>query len=169
VTGLKFIPLLVLIPVFWVILGLYGDAGCRKKSGLGQAYIIMGLMFSLMPQFPWRSSQQIIVYGKRDCRVPDSFFRYALIYALNITTWLLAYKFFNTEAISSYARLFLICVISYLPIALTAFFIDQQYNEINKHYLDKRRPKHTSSQTQARLKFIAAFCRRLFEIRSAWI
>ena len=142
VIGLKFIPLFVFAFAYWVILGCRGDAGFLASPGLGKVYVLLGILF-LSTEFI------CLAVASGDDRVwkaglPGRWTLLAgsmIVFAINLTVWLVSLRCFRKESISSYRFLFSFCAIAYLPIALGAFFIDDEHNRINRYYLDVRWPE----------------------------
>ncbi len=141
VSGLRFIPVFVLIFTYWVLLGLRRDAGFVKNPGLGKAYILLGIVFLAMTCIG-------IATGYDDYRLWQAglpgrgtiLVGYAAVLAVNLAIGLVAYRFFRRESVSSYRALFFRCGIAYLLLASPAVLIERQYNILNRHYLDRRGP-----------------------------
>jgi hypothetical protein len=142
VIGLKLIPLFVLVLAYWVILGWRGDAGFRANSGLGSGYILIGILF-LVTEFI------CLAVASGDDRIWKAdlpgrwtiFTGSVIVLAVDLVVWLVGLRCFRQEFISNYRFLFSFCAIAYLPIALGAFFIDDEHNRINRYYLDVRWPE----------------------------
>ena len=142
VTGLKFIPLFVLILGSCVLLGFFGDFGFRKIRRFGRAYIVLGIVFVIATSVAiaiasgeyqmWRAD----VPGIRMVLIG-----YFFVFLINIAVWIYGYRFLNRDRIPSYRPLFLGCVAAYMPLAFAAAFIDYCYNGINEEHLSLRRPE----------------------------
>ena len=63
------------------------------------------------------------------------------MFGVNIVLFVLGYRFFNTASIRNYHQLLLWYGIAYVVIALTAAIINRHWNDIDKYYLDMRRPQ----------------------------
>lgn len=141
VTGLRFIPQFVLIFGCWVVLGLRNDAGFLQRPILGRSYTLLGIIFQLM-------TVTGVVAGFDDYRIwraglPERWLiliGYVIVFAVNLWLWVSARGFLRKDSIHSYTALFSKCVIAYLVLVVPAVFIDQEYNQVNRSYLDKRRP-----------------------------
>lgn len=140
ITGMKFIPLLILVVGFCVVLSFCGDQGFRRRPGLRAAYLILGPIFLLATaSCLFLASSD---YGIWQDRVPGAstlVIGYAVVVLLNVGLWLGAYRLFNREKISLRPIVGL-CAAVYLPLALAAAFVDGEYNLINRYHLDERRP-----------------------------
>ena len=142
ITGLKFIPLFVVVFFYWVLLLADGDLGLRKRPRLGRSYIFVGALFLAMTGLSVASGSGD--YLMFEAKLPGYWLLiagYGFILSVNVAVCLFAYRFFNKDSISGYRRLFFVCGIAYLPLALVAIMIDHQYNYLNQRYLDKRRPE----------------------------
>lgn len=62
---------------------------------------------------------------------------YASIMVINVGVWIWAYRLFDKESVS-YRPIFGLCGAAFIPVAVAAFFVDQQYNAVNRHHLDQR-------------------------------
>jgi hypothetical protein len=58
-----------------------------------------------------------------------------------VGAWIAGHHYYKQESIASYRPLFSICAVLYLPVAVTAFLVDGQFNRINRYYLDLRWPE----------------------------
>jgi hypothetical protein len=61
------------------------------------------------------------------------------VLAMNVVTGWQGYSFFKKDVIASYRPLFAACAMAYLLLSVAAVLVDWQYNQINKHYLNRRR------------------------------
>jgi DNA-binding winged helix-turn-helix (wHTH) protein len=163
ITGLKFIPLYVLVFGFWVFFALTNDRGFPHSTTARRAYIASGIAFlgatavalgGLSGDFRiWHAElpgYRTFVLG------------YSAILLLNVSVWAAGYWCFRQEAISHYRRLFVFCGLVYLPLTTVAALVDQQYNELNRYYLDQRRPVVYLAENPEIVREIAA------NIPSAW-
>jgi DNA-binding winged helix-turn-helix (wHTH) protein len=141
VTGLKFIPLYVLVFGFWVFLALANDTGFSSNATARWAYVASGIGFL--------AATAVALGGPSgDYRIWHAglpgywtfVLGYSAILVVNIAVWAAGYWCFREGAILHYRRLFLFCGLAYLPLTMVAAMVDQQYNEINRYYLDQRRP-----------------------------
>ncbi len=66
---------------------------------------------------------------------------YLTIFCANVTIWFLGRWCFKRNGIPSCRQLISLCTVAYLPVAIAAFFMDSEYNRINKYYLDLRWPE----------------------------
>jgi hypothetical protein len=91
VTGLKFIPLLVLVLVYWVVLRRQGDTGFLRNPLLGKTYLGLGPALLLIT---WLG----IATHSNDYRIWQAelpgrwtiLIGYAMIFTINIAIWLAA-------------------------------------------------------------------------------
>jgi hypothetical protein len=161
ITGLKFIPLFVFL--YWALLLLGNNAGFRQRPGSGKAYMLIGALFLVMTSVSVATGSGD--YRMFKTRLPGSpllVAGYALVLSINVAVGLYAYRFFNRDSILGYRRLFFVCGILYLPLALVAVLIDHDYNYLNKYYLDKRRPEaYVASNPSAIDSFPDSFKRTL--------
>jgi DNA-binding winged helix-turn-helix (wHTH) protein len=142
VMGLKFIPLVVLVLAYWVILGHYGNAGFLAKPGLEKAYMLLGGLFlsTTLICVAWTSGDDNVWRARLQGRW-TLVIGAAVVGAANLAVWVAARQCFRRERISSYRPLFWVCTAAYLPIALGAFCIDDEHNRINQYDLDVRWPE----------------------------
>ena len=142
VIGLKFVPLFVLVLLYWVVFGCHADAGFLAKPGWESRYMRLGILF-LAIEFVflglssgddriWKAGvpgRWILLIGS------------AVVLGANLAVWLAGRHYFRSESISNYRPLFCFCATAYLLIAVAAFFIDHEHNRFNKYYLDVRWPE----------------------------
>jgi len=142
VTGLRFIPVFVLVLGYWVTLGMYDDAGFRRHRGLSMAYALLGLSFLFITCVAeiWAMRDYVIwsaaLPGSWTILICDG-----VVLSANCLLLVVSYKAFDREAVTSYTGLFACCGLVYFVIAGPAVLIDHQNNLINRHYLDRRRPE----------------------------
>jgi DNA-binding winged helix-turn-helix (wHTH) protein len=142
VIGLKFIPLMILVLAYWVILRHYGDAGFLARPRLGKAYVLLGGLFlsATLICVAWTSGDDHVwragLPGRWSLMTGA-----AVVLAANLAVWFVGHWCFRRARISSYRPLFWLCTAAYLPIALGAFFIDDEHNRINQYNLDLRWPQ----------------------------
>ena len=142
VIGLKFVPLFVLVLLYWVIFGCQGDAGFLANPAWERRYMRLGILFlgiefiflavSSGDDRVWKAG----VPGRWTLLIGS-----AVVLAANLAVWLAGRHYFRSESISSYRPLFCFCVTAYLLIAVAAFFIDHQHNRFNRYYLNVRWPE----------------------------
>jgi hypothetical protein len=65
---------------------------------------------------------------------------YAIIYGINYALWVWSSSLFSANSKRANRSLFLRCAAAYALLVPAAYLVDQEYNEINRFYLDKRRP-----------------------------
>jgi len=141
VTGLRFLPAFVVVFVYFVILGARNDSGLLNSSIHRRAYISLAVLFILLTVIA-----VAIGYGDYHiwkAEVPERMSiaaSYAAVYAINIAVAVLAFGHFNREQVSEYNRLFGLCALAFVALTIPAVIIDHQYNEVNRHHIDKRRP-----------------------------
>ncbi len=141
VTGVRFIPIPALISVFLVVLGFRHDMGFARNPRLRWAYLLLGVLFLLVTAIAglgtsgahriWQAGLSI----RWTLLAGESF-----VMGLNFALFVMGYRFYNTTSIKNYHQLLSWCGIGYLLIALTAAIVDSHWNEIDKYYLDTRRP-----------------------------
>ena len=142
VIGLKFIPLVILVLAYWVILGHYGDAAFLARPGLEKAYTALGALFLLTTLIgvAWTSGDGHVwragLPGRWTLLTGAT-----VVFAANLVVWFVGLRCFRRERILSYRPLFWLCAAAYLPIALGALFIDDEHNRINQYDLDVRWPE----------------------------
>ncbi len=140
ITGLKFIPLFCVVLLEWVLLPL-------RRVGLPQwfdsrfGYFLRGAVVLLVTAIAlvWNSGEDKIFRSS----LPGSgviLVGYTVVLAINLGLWFLACGEFAKEKRAGFTPLLLTLAFAYLPLALAGFIIDQKYNFVNLHYLDKRRP-----------------------------
>lgn len=142
VTGLKFIPLFVLVFAFWAILGFFGDAGFAANPFLGKAYTFIAFVSLCMTYLALAGASGD--YQIWMAKIPDRghlLVGYASVLAINLIIGIGGYRAFKQQRVSTFRPLMWLCGVLYLPLVLAAIFVDQQYNHINRYYLDKRRPE----------------------------
>jgi DNA-binding winged helix-turn-helix (wHTH) protein len=140
VVGLRFIPLHVLVLAYWAIFRLRGDAGFAASPGLRNAYWLLGSVFLVMT---WIG----IAVGYGDYQIWEAGLPqgsvilacYGIVFAANIYLFYVAFLHYNVTTISNYNRVLSACALSYFVLAAPAIVVDQQYNDVNKLYLDQRR------------------------------
>lgn len=153
VTGLKFIPLFCLLLGYWTLSALFANEGLRKHPTLGYAYLLLGPVCLL-------TTSVLLVSASGDgqlwnAKVPGRWMLlagYEFIFGVNVFVWIAGYRFFKTKYPSSYRQLLTLCGIAYFPVALAGAAVDHQYNQINRYYLDQRRPDAYVMQNPAALE-----------------
>lgn len=141
VTGLRLIPQFVLIFGCWVVLGLRNDVGFPERPVVSVSYTYFGIAFQL-------AAVVGVVAGFHNHRIWQArlpgrgliLICYLVVFAINLWLWLSARRFFRRDTISGYSALFAKCAVAYIVLAVPAVLIGREYNQINRHYLDKRRP-----------------------------
>jgi hypothetical protein len=141
VVGLRFVPAFVLVFAFWVISGTQGDIGFLKNRKLHAAYLSAGVMMLAATSLHsagafgndviWQSA----LPGRE--RLLAAFL---VILAANLLVGVQNYRVLKAENISTFVPLFGTCFMGYLIIVSAAVAVDHQYNLLNRHYLDQRRP-----------------------------
>jgi hypothetical protein len=142
ITGLKFIPLFVLVLSYWVLLGKDADMAFRTNRILRYIYIALGptlLLLTGVLLIRSSSDDRVCQEGLPGCR--SIAIGYAAVVTINIVIWLVGYREFNKDRVNRHRHLWLACAVAYLPLAFAGFVVDETYNSINAHYLDKRRPE----------------------------
>jgi len=142
VMGLKYVPLFFVVLAYWVLLVYRRDRGFLSSPLLGKAYISTGILVLLI-------TCVCVASASREDRVWQAnlpgrwtiVLGYAVVFVLNLAAWIAGHHYYKQESIASYRRLFSICAILYLPVAVTAFLVDSQFNRINRYYLDVRWPE----------------------------
>ncbi len=141
VTGLRFIPIPVLISILWVVLTFRGNTGFAQNPGLRAAYLFLGVLFLFVAAIAGLSASgahriwQAGLSIRWTLLAGESF-----VFGVNLALFVLGYRFFNTTSIKGYPQLLSCYGTGYLLIALTAAIVDRHWNEINKYHLDTRRP-----------------------------
>src|SRR5438034_5297032 len=141
VIGLPFIPIPVLIAVFWAALGNGHHAGFSNRPWLRAAYVLAGttlivcaaaagLSLSEMHRI-WQSGLPI-----RSTLLLGEFF----VLAINAVLFVFGYRFLNTRSIGTYRPLFSWCCIIYLLIGLTAAIVNRHSYDISIFHLDAKNP-----------------------------
>src|SRR3989441_3525776 len=141
VIGLPFIPIPVLIAVFWAALGNGHHAGFSNRPWLRAAYVLTGttlivcaaaagLSLSEMHRI-WQSGLPI-----RATLLLGEFF----VFAINAVLFVFGYRFLNTRSIGTYRPLFSWCCIIYLLIGLTAAIVNRHSYDISIFHLDAKNP-----------------------------
>ena len=142
VMGLEYIPLFFVVLAYWVPFAYRRDKGLPASPLLSKAYILSGILVSLVTcvcvvlasgeDHIWQANlpgRWLIVLGG------------AVVFVFNVAAWIVGHYYYKKESIASYWPLFLICTMLYLPVAVTAFLVDGQFNRINQYYLDVRWPE----------------------------
>jgi len=130
VTGLRFIPIPILTAVVLVM-----------NPRLRTAYLFLGLLFLLLT-----ASGDLITSGAHRIWRAGLPIRWTLlagegfVFGVNVALFALGYRFFNARSVKSLPQLLSWYGIGYLLIALTAAIVNRHWNEIDKYYLDVRRP-----------------------------
>jgi hypothetical protein len=118
----------------------------RDNSGspprLGAAYLLVGMLFLFLTAVVdlsasgahriWQAGLPI----RWTLLAGESF-----VFGVNIALFLLGYRVFNRASIRNYHQLLAWHGIAYVLIALTAAIINRHWNDIDKYYLDVRRPQ----------------------------
>jgi len=139
VTGLRFIPILVLISIFLVV--LRNNRGFAHSWRSRAAYLFFGafFLFGTAGVALTASGAYRLVQASLSIRwtllAGESF-----IFGVNLGLFVLGYRFFNTTSIKNYHQFLKSCGTGYLLIALTAAIVGRHWNEINQHHLDTRMP-----------------------------
>jgi DNA-binding winged helix-turn-helix (wHTH) protein len=142
ITGLKFIPLYVLVLAYWVLLGRRENSGFRSNPALRYIYIFSGAIFLLLTAVLLvRSSGEDRIWREALPGYRLILVGYFAVVIINIAVWSVGYREFDRAKVTSYHQILLVCAVGYLPLAFAGLLIDQTYNAINIHYLDKRRPE----------------------------
>jgi len=141
VAGLRFIPIPILIGVMLVRLA-FGDVGFAHKPRLRYAYLLLGMLLLLVVAIAgvstsganriWQAGLSI----RWTLLAGESF-----VIGVNIALFLFGYHFFNRTSVRNYRQLLSWSGMAYLLIALTAAIVNRHWNEIDKYYLDVRRPQ----------------------------
>lgn len=137
--GMKFIPLFILVLIYWIILG---ERGFFAHPRLEKTYTLTGILFLL-------ATVVCLAAISADIRIwraglPGGWIlilAYLAIFLANVGIWLVGRRCFKGDSISTYRQLLSLCAVAYLPVAIAALFMDSEYNRVNKYYLDVRWPE----------------------------
>ena len=141
VTGLKFIPLFFVVLFEWVLLALHGHVGSHRDPHWRGGYVLRAAVALLVTTIALiRSSGEDLIWHNDLPGYRTIAAGYFVVLAINIAVWFFGYREFDKQEVAGGRPLLLACIVAYVPLALAAFFVDQAYNSINAHYLDKRRP-----------------------------
>jgi DNA-binding winged helix-turn-helix (wHTH) protein len=142
VMGLKFIPLVVLLLAYWVIMGACGDVGFLAMPALEKTYTLFGVLFLSMTLIcaAWTSGDDHVWRAASPGRWTLAI-GVAVVFAANVALWFAGRRCFRRERIVSHRPLFWLCAAAYLPIALGSYFIDDEHNRLNRYDLDVRWPE----------------------------
>ena len=142
VTGLPFIPIPVLIAVFWAALGNGNLAGFSHRPRLRAAYVFAGATLIVSAAAAglslsgihriWTSGLPI-----RATLLLGEFF----VLGVNAVLFVFGYRFLNTNSIGTYRPLFSWCGIIYLLIGLTAAIENRHSYDISVFHLDVKNPE----------------------------
>jgi hypothetical protein len=142
VIGLRFIPLFVLVLLYWVIFGYHADAGFLAHPAWERGYMHLGILFlaiefiflaaSSGDDSVWKAG----VPGRWTLLIGS-----AVVLGANLAVWFAGRRYFRNLSISSYKPLLRFCATAYLVVAVAAVFIDHEHNLFNRYYLDKRWPE----------------------------
>lgn len=140
--GLKFIPLFILVFIYWVLSAYRDGIASSSSVWLDRSYMLSGILFLL-------ATIVCLSVISADLRIWQAglaggwilFVTYAVIFSANLAVWTLGRHFFKSEPLAASGRIPLFCTIAYLPVAVAAFFMDSEYNRVNKYYLDVRSPE----------------------------
>lgn len=141
ITGIKFIPVFVLICGYWVGLGFRDDAGFETESVLAKTYLLLGCFFLIAWVLAGWTTGDYNIWKSQIPRRQVLVFGYSTVLAANLFILLFGYRFFRKKSISSYQRLFAYGFIAYFIVAVAGSIVDHEYNKINECCLDKRRPE----------------------------
>lgn len=142
VTGLKFIPLFFVVLLEWVLLA-------PDANGFGRPYGKPRLMFPLLAAVVFIVSAIALVWNSGEDRIwrnqlpewSEIALGYAVVLTANLGVWVFGHRTLANQDSVARRSLMIGCIVAYLPVGLAGFIVDQQYNVINLHYLDKRRPE----------------------------
>jgi hypothetical protein len=142
VLGLKFVPLYVLVLAYWAISGYRVSLEPPVRGFVSKSYLALGLLvlcteFLLLERLSgdnrvWQAG----VPGRWTILIGS-----AVVLAGNLAVWIAGLSCFAGAATLDYRRLFTICAVIYLPVAVGAFFVEAEHNRINRYYLDIRWPE----------------------------
>ncbi len=139
VTGLRFIPIPVLISMFLVV--LRDNRRFAQNWRYRAAYLFLGALFLLVT-----AGVGLTLSGAYRIWQAGLSIRWTLlagesfVFAVNLGLFVLGYRFFKTTSITNYHQFLKWCGTGYLLIALTAAIVGRHWNEINEHYLHTRMP-----------------------------
>jgi len=96
VTGLKFIPLYVLVFAYWSILGLFSDKGFAANPILGKTYVVTGIISLGMTGVALieASGDYEIWIGQLPGRW-HLLIGYAVVFGINLIVWIRGYRIFE--------------------------------------------------------------------------
>ncbi len=141
ITGLKFVPLFFVVLLEWVLRApRSGVATTRESRRLGYILRAVTVLLVTVVALVWSSGEDRIFRNALPGTTPIAL-GYSVVLVINIAIWLFGYLEFDKGLNASARPLLMSCIVAYLPLALAGFIVDQEYNSINVHYLDKRRPE----------------------------
>ncbi|MFN0172952.1 MAG: winged helix-turn-helix domain-containing protein, partial [Bryobacteraceae bacterium] len=141
VTGLKFIPLLVLVLAFWSMHAPQGITGFQTSPGSRNAYAALAFCSLFLTCYSLAATSGDSRFWLNTSPGRQVLSAYALVLALNLIAGIVAYRVFNGASASSRREVLSQCVIFYFAVAPVAVFIDHQLNQVNRYHLDKRHPE----------------------------
>ncbi len=142
ITGLQFVPLYLVVLAHWVALAWYEDHGFRLHRLFRDSYLFGGAVaLSATVVAAVVGSGDIEIWRNAVPGQRTLLAAYTVIVAMNIAIWVVGFRHFDRAKIDDYTPLFLWALVFYLPLAFAAFVAGREYNSINRHYLDKRRPQ----------------------------
>ena len=142
ITGLKFIPLFVLVLVYWALSGRHGDWGFQQDRLFRDSYLPLGGLFLLLTGgLLVSSSGEDRIWREALPGYRTIASGYGAVVILNVVVGWLGYRAFFRDHIVGSRSLAFACAVAYLPLAAVGFIIDETYNSINRHALDQRRPE----------------------------
>jgi hypothetical protein len=156
ITGLKFIPLFVLVCGFWVGLGFWGDVGFEGQPALAKLYLWLGILFVFAL---FTANMVTDDYNLLHAAVPARahvLFGYLITFAANFAVWRLGFGFFRQKVIRNPGRLFIYCFVAYFVAAIGGSVVDHEYNTLNRCCLDMRHPVAYASSSQELLSATAS-------------
>ena len=141
VAGLRFIPVPILIALTLVALAPGHQAFAQRPR---VRYVYLGLGFlsilAVAVAMVWNSGVSRIWHAGLPIRwtllAGESF-----VLAVNTALFVFGYQFFHKTLVRNYRQLMAAFGMAYLLIALTAAITNHHWSEINKYYLDVRRPQ----------------------------
>jgi hypothetical protein len=139
VTGLRFVPVPVLIAVFLVLLR---EGGFAKKPRLRRVYLAAGTLLLVGATVSSFTASGIYALWKAHLPIFGTMLAgESFVLATNAVLLVLAYRFFNVTTITGSQWFFQRSGIAYLLIALTASILGRHGNELREYYLDSGNPR----------------------------
>ena len=141
-TGLRFIPIPVLIAIMLVAARTRNDAGFAESSRLHTAYLWLGPLLLLAAAVAGLNNSGVGHIWQARLSIRWTLLAGELfVLGVNLALFVRGYRFLSAVSIRNYRQLLSWCTLGYLLVALTASIVNRHWNEIDKFYLDVRRPQ----------------------------